>query len=124
MQIIRHFFLFSHLNFINLSLVVIEEIEDDDKQHRNLRRLKKKHEISDSEDVETGSKQLAVRNKESMKDESEDDDGFPICFNVGDKASKKKKISGDQKRKVDETSQNMVSIRSVLFVDSISVCFV
>ncbi|XP_020692440.1 peptidyl-prolyl cis-trans isomerase FKBP53 isoform X1 [Dendrobium catenatum] len=91
------------------SSVVIEEIEDDEKQHRNFRRLKKKHEISDSEDVEMGSQQLVVRNKGSTKEESEDDDGFPICFTEEGTISKKKK-SDDKKRKVNGSTQDTVSV--------------
>ncbi|XP_020573668.1 peptidyl-prolyl cis-trans isomerase FKBP53-like [Phalaenopsis equestris] len=92
------------------SSVVIEEIEDDDKQQRNFRRLKKKQEISDSEDAQFGSKQIVVRNQESSKVESEDEDGFPICFPVESKSSKKKKINHDKKTKIDAVGQDTILI--------------
>lgn len=97
------------------SSVVIEEIEDDDKscdKNRKLHRLKKKHVVSDSEDTETGSKQLAVMNKGSTKEESEDEDGFPIIF-TPKSSSKKKIIDDDKKSKTDGTSQVSVSISEV-----------
>ncbi|KAH0469868.1 hypothetical protein IEQ34_001426 [Dendrobium chrysotoxum] len=57
-----------------------------------------------------GSQQLVVRNKGSTKEESEDDDGFPICFTVESTSSKKKKINDDKKRKVDGSTQDTVSV--------------
>lgn len=82
-------------NFL-LPSVVIEEIIEDDKPSKgnaNGRRLKK-HDLDDSDDAADGSqgKHLVKRNS-SVILESEDEDGFPICF-----SSKRKNVVMDSER--------------------------
>ncbi|KAJ0981180.1 hypothetical protein J5N97_009435 [Dioscorea zingiberensis] len=95
------------------SNVVIKEIEEEEKPangNAGRRRLKKKCEISDSDEGDVGSQcQLVVKSSSPKVLESEDEDGFPISFSVLKKSTVKKAEaceksdqmnSDDKKRKV------------------------
>ncbi|XP_072980880.1 peptidyl-prolyl cis-trans isomerase FKBP53 [Typha angustifolia] len=100
--------------------VVIEEIVEDDKPANgdaSRRRLKKKHQVSDSDDGDDGSqRQLVAKPAVSELLESEDEDGFPLSFtltkkNTGDNAKRDvipndKTSNEDRKRKIDSIIQN------------------
>lgn len=99
------------------SSVVIEEIIDDElnNENTNHRRLKKKHQVSDTDDGEDNAeRQLVVNSNRSTVLESEDEDGFPISFslkkksaatNVEENAKTDDKIIDDRKRKIDAINE-------------------
>lgn len=107
------------------SSVVIEEIEEDNKPSENgkRRRLKKKHQLSDSDnDVDGSQGQLVVQQKSPAVLESEDEDGFPISFSPkkqnavnisgnSDTKSNEQTGDGEVKKKTDTASQEDVSAR-------------
>ncbi|XP_020110465.1 peptidyl-prolyl cis-trans isomerase FKBP53 [Ananas comosus] len=108
--------------------VVIEEIVEDGKPSNGNgthRRLRKKHQVSDTEDGDDDSqRQRVVKPAAPAAVESEDEDGFPLSFsaskmNTGRNVGTVKELSEktddeDRKRKIDAISQDSESERDKL----------
>nr|CAD1825085.1 unnamed protein product [Ananas comosus var. bracteatus] len=108
--------------------VVIEEIIEDGKPSNGNgthRRLRKKHQVSDTEDGDDDSqRQRVVKPAAPTAVESEDEDGFPLSFsaskmNTGRNVGTVKELSEktddeDRKRKIDAISQDSESERDKL----------
>lgn len=106
-------------------IVVIEEIVEDGKPSNGNgthRRLRKKHQVSDTEDGDDDSqRQRVVKPAAPAAVESEDEDGFPLSFsaskmNTGRNVGTVKELSEktddeDRKRKIDAISQDSESER-------------
>lgn len=102
--------------------VVIEEIEDDkpSNENANRRRLKKKHQLSDSDNGVDGSQgQLLVKRNSSAVLDSEDEDGFPILFpekrGMFGKSNtmSDEQIDGEDMQRTDADPQDGSSVREI-----------
>uniref|UniRef100_A0A1D1ZF84 peptidylprolyl isomerase n=1 Tax=Anthurium amnicola TaxID=1678845 RepID=A0A1D1ZF84_9ARAE len=103
--------------------VVIEEIEDEKPVKGNFshRHVKKKHQVSDSDEGDVSPQHQFVKHSKSPALESEEADGFPISFSMGKKNKEKKvgvdgklddkTLNVDRKRKLDVVVQDKGSKR-------------